>query len=60
MLHPLLRWPAATIPVGAPPAFLESAKAACPLGRLGTTEEAAGAVLFFCSPLSDYVLGRNS
>ena len=46
------------IPVGAPPAFLEAAKAACPLGRLGTTEEAAGAVLFFCSPLSDYVSGE--
>ena len=24
----------------------------------GTTEEAAGAVLFFCSPLSDYVSGE--
>ena len=47
-----------TIPVGAPPAFLDAAKAACPLGRLGTTEEAAGAVLFFCSPLSDYVSGE--
>ena len=47
-----------TIPVGAPPAFLEASKAACPLGRLGTTEEAAGAVLFFCSPLSDYVSGE--
>jgi 3-oxoacyl-[acyl-carrier protein] reductase len=46
------------IPVGAPPAFLEAAKAACPLGRLGTPEEAAGAVLFFCSPLSDYVSGE--
>src|SRR5580693_2770222 len=46
------------IPVGAPPAFLEAAKAACPLGRLGTTEEAASAVLFFCSPLSDYVSGE--
>jgi len=47
-----------SIPVGAPPAFLEAAKAACPLGRLGTTEEAANAVLFFCSPLSDYVSGE--
>jgi 3-oxoacyl-[acyl-carrier protein] reductase len=47
-----------TIPVGAPPAFLEAAKAACPLGRLGTVDEAAGAVLFFCSPLSDYVSGE--
>ncbi len=46
------------IPVGAPSAFLEAAKAACPLGRLGTPEEAAGAVLFFCSPLSDYVSGE--
>jgi len=46
------------IPVGAPPAFLEAARAACPLGRLGTTDEAAGAVLFFCSPLSDYVTGE--
>ena len=46
------------IPVGAPPVFLEAAKTACPLGRLGTTEEAAGAVLFFCSPLSDYVSGE--
>ena len=46
------------IPVGAPPAFLEAAKTACPLGRLGTTDEAAGAVLFFCSPLSDYVSGE--
>ena len=27
------------IPVGAPPAFLQAAKAACPLGRLGTTEK---------------------
>ena len=46
------------IPVGAPPAFLEAARAACPLGRLGTTDEAAGAVLFFCSSLSDYVSGE--
>ena len=55
---PTIEMAGRTIPVGAPSAFLEAAKAACPLGRLGTTEEAAGAVLFFCSPLSDYVSGE--
>jgi 3-oxoacyl-[acyl-carrier protein] reductase len=44
-----------TIAFGVQPKVLEAVKAACPLGRLGTPEEAAGAVLFFCSPLSDYV-----
>jgi 3-oxoacyl-[acyl-carrier protein] reductase len=29
-----------------------------PLGRLGTPEDAANAVFFFCSPLSDYVTGE--
>lgn len=29
-----------------------------PLGRLGTPEDAASAVFFFCSPLSDYVTGE--
>lgn len=43
---------------GVQPSVLESVKAACPLGRLGTPEEAAGAVFFFCSPLSDYVTGE--
>jgi 3-oxoacyl-[acyl-carrier protein] reductase len=46
------------IGLGVQPSLLESAKATCPLGRLGTPEEAAGAVLFFCSPLSDYVTGE--
>ncbi len=46
------------IPVGVQPKVLDSVKAACPLGRLGTVDEAAGAVLFFCSPLSDYVTGE--
>lgn len=38
--------------------LLDAVRAASPLGRLGTPEEAAGAVLFFCSPLSDYVTGE--
>jgi len=46
------------IPVGVQPKMLEWAKATCPLGRLGTPQEAANAVLFFCSPLSDYVSGE--
>lgn len=46
------------IRIGVQPAMLESVKHACPLGRLGSPEEAAGAVLFFCSPLSDYVTGE--
>jgi len=46
------------ISIGVQPALLESATASCPLGRLGTPEEAAGAVFFFCSPLSDYVTGE--
>jgi 3-oxoacyl-[acyl-carrier protein] reductase len=46
------------IAVGVQPKVLEAVKAVCPLGRTGTPEEAAGAVMFFCSPLSDYVTGE--
>lgn len=46
------------IRLGVQASLLDSVKSACPLGRLGTPEEAAGAVLFFCSPLSDYVTGE--
>ena len=46
------------IRIGVQPAALDALKDKCPLGRLGTPEEAAGAVLFFCSPLSDYVTGE--
>jgi 3-oxoacyl-[acyl-carrier protein] reductase len=47
------------IAVGVQPKMLEWLKTACPLGRVGTPEDAAGAVLFFCSPLSDYVSGET-
>jgi len=46
------------IRLGVQQSMLDSMKASCPLGRLGTPEEAAGAVLFFCSPLSDFVTGE--
>jgi 3-oxoacyl-[acyl-carrier protein] reductase len=46
------------IRVGVQPAVLEKVIAMSPLGRAGTPEEAAGAVLFFCSPLSDFVTGE--
>jgi len=46
------------IPVGVQPKVLEAIRERCPLGRVGTAEEAADAVLFFCSPLSDYVTGE--
>lgn len=46
------------IPVGVPPEVLDSVARSCALGRIGSPEEAAGAVLFFCSPLSDYVTGE--
>jgi 3-oxoacyl-[acyl-carrier protein] reductase len=36
----------------------EQAVRMIPLGRLGTPEDAANAVFFFCSPLSDYVTGE--
>jgi len=46
------------IPVGVQPKHLEAAKVTNPLGRVGTPDDAAGPVLFFCSPLSDYVTGE--
>jgi len=46
------------IQIGVQQAMLDSIKSRCPLGRLGTPEDAAGVVLFFCSPLSDYVTGE--
>jgi len=48
----------ADIALGIPQANRDFAFKVIPMGRGGTPEEAAGAVLFFCSPLSDYVSGQ--
>jgi 3-oxoacyl-[acyl-carrier protein] reductase len=46
------------IRVGVQQAMLEKVISTSPLERAGTVEEAAGAVLFFCSPMSDFVTGE--
>ncbi len=46
------------IAIGIPRERLERTTPMIPLGRGGTPEEAAGAILFFASPLSDYVSGQ--
>jgi 3-oxoacyl-[acyl-carrier protein] reductase len=46
------------IRVGVQPAVLEKVITTSALGRAGTVEEAAGSVMFFCSPLSDFVTGE--
>jgi 3-oxoacyl-[acyl-carrier protein] reductase len=46
------------IRVGVQQGLLDKVISTSPLGRAGTVEEAAGAVLFFCSPLSDFVTGE--
>ena len=46
------------IALGIPTAIRESAVSQIPLGRPGTPHEAAGAILFLASPLSDYVSGQ--
>ncbi|MCZ6905405.1 MAG: SDR family oxidoreductase, partial [Acidobacteria bacterium] len=48
----------AEIALGVPAAQREISKTLVPLGRPGTPQEAAGAVLFFASPLSDYISGQ--
>ncbi len=44
--------------VGLPAQGADLLKAMIPLGRAGTPEEAAGAVMLFCLPESDYVTGE--
>ena len=46
------------IRVGVQQAVLDQVIAASPLGRAGAVDEAAGTVMFFCSPLSDFVTGE--
>lgn len=46
------------IELGIPAERLQMMPRFIPMGRAGTPQEAAGAVLFFASPLSDYVSGQ--
>jgi 3-oxoacyl-[acyl-carrier protein] reductase len=48
----------AEIAIGIPAERLDRTTPMIPMGRGGTPEEAAGAILFFASPLSDYVSGQ--
>lgn len=47
------------IAVGVNPDLLVTMKRLIPLSRIGTVEEAAGAVYLFCSPESDYITGQT-
>jgi 3-oxoacyl-[acyl-carrier protein] reductase len=46
------------VKIGVSREILEAAEKGIPLGRVGTPEEAAGPVYFFCAPESDYVSGE--
>ncbi|SUP25872.1 3-oxoacyl-[acyl-carrier-protein] reductase FabG [Tsukamurella pulmonis] len=46
------------ITVGVNPMIRQAAQHIAPLGRLGTPEEAAGAVYLLCLPESDYITGE--
>ncbi len=46
------------IALGVPAAMREASLKLIPMGRPGTPEEAAGAILFLASPLSNYVSGQ--
>ena len=47
------------IPIGVPAEGRERLKRTIPLGRAGTPDEGARVILFFASPLSDYVSGQT-
>jgi 3-oxoacyl-[acyl-carrier protein] reductase len=53
-----LEWDGKEVSVGIPKAQQQIMTTMIPLGRPGTPEEAAGPILFFASPLSDYVSGQ--
>jgi 3-oxoacyl-[acyl-carrier protein] reductase len=46
------------VALGIPEAMRQMAQFMIPMGRPGTPEEAAGPILFFASPLSNYVSGQ--
>ncbi|MDO9443035.1 MAG: SDR family oxidoreductase, partial [Beijerinckiaceae bacterium] len=47
------------LPVGVGPHLVQSFSQRCPLGRPGKAEEAAGAVLLYCLPESNYISGQT-
>ena len=47
------------IKVGVSPQLLDAMEASIPLGRAGTSTEAAGAVYLLCTPESNYVSGQT-
>ena len=47
------------IKVGLNPDLLSQMESTIPLGRVGTPEEAAGAVYLFCIPESNYITGQH-
>mgnify|MGYP006276131313 CR=1 FL=1 len=46
------------VQLGVPAHVRDMVEAFTPLGRLGSVEDAAGPVLFLCSPWSDYITGQ--
>jgi 3-oxoacyl-[acyl-carrier protein] reductase len=44
--------------MGVPPGTIDALSRLVPLGRAGTTTEAAGSVYLMCIPESDYISGE--
>ena len=47
-----------TVQMGVPQASVDGMKMLIPMGRAGSTEDAANGVFLFCSPDSDYISGQ--